>query len=208
MKNAKCKICRRAGEKLFLKGDKCLSPKCPLLRKPSPPGVAPKRRRGGVSEYGKELREAQKLRKMYKIRDRQFRKIIGEVLTKRGKEDTSELLIKRVEKMLSNIIFRAQLAKSRVAAKQLISHGHFLLNGRRVTTPSIKGEVGDEIKLKDKSKKSPYFKNALSLIKKENVPSWLSFDKEKDLIKVVREPKIEEIGIKIDIPLILSFYSR
>jgi small subunit ribosomal protein S4 len=208
MEDAKCKICRRAGEKLFLKGDKCLSPKCPLLRKPSSPGTAPKKRKRGLSEYGKELREAQKLKKMYNIQDRQFRKIIKEVSAQRGKKDVSELLVKKIEEMLLNVIFRAQLANSRRQASQLISHGHFLLNGRRITIPLIKVRVGDEIKLKDKSKNSPYFKNTLSLIKKENIPSWLSLDKDKVLIKVVQEPNIDEIGIKIDIPLILSFYSR
>ncbi|HOK35398.1 MAG TPA: 30S ribosomal protein S4 [Candidatus Pacearchaeota archaeon] len=208
MAKNQCKICRRAGEKLFLKGDKCYSPKCPLLRKPAPPGMTPKKRKGGLSEYGKELKEAQKLKKMYAISDRQFKKIIKEVLAKKGKEDVSMVLMKKIEKMLSNVVFKAQLAKSRASAKQLISHGHFLLNGRKVTVPSIEVKVGDEIRLKDRSKKNSYFQTVIPLIKKENIPSWLSFDKEKIVIKVVQEPNIDEIGIKINVPLILSFYSR
>ncbi len=205
-----CKICRRMGEKLFLKGDKCFSQKCPLLRKPYPPGKSPQWRRSQerLSEYGKELREAQKLKKIYDLRDKQFKKIIKEVLKKGKQENVSELLIKRIEKTLSNVVFRAGLAKSRRQAKQLVSHGHFLLNGKRVDIPSIQTKVGDEIKIREGSLKKAYFRNILSLLKEEEIPSWLSFDKKTHTLKVVREPKLEEIGVKIDIPLIISFYSR
>jgi len=207
MGNSKCKICRRAGEKLFLKGDKCVSQKCPFLRKPYPPGLPPKRRRIRISEYGSQLREAQKLKKIYGIDERHFKKIIKEILKKRGREDVSEILLKRVEKSLLNIIYRVGFAKSRDSAKQLISHFHFLLNGKKVNIPTQEVKIGDEIKLKEKSKNIPYFKNIISLIKPENIPSWLSFDKDKGFIKVVREPKSEEIGVKINIPLVLAFYS-
>jgi len=207
MENSKCKICRRAGEKLFLKGDKCVSQKCPFLRKPYPPGLPPKRRRIRISEYGSQLREAQKLKKIYGIDERHFKKIIKEILKKRGKEDVSEILLKRVEKSLLNIIYRVGFAKSRDSAKQLISHSHFLLNGKKVNIPTQEVKIGDEIKLKEKSKNIPYFKNIISLIKPENIPSWLSLDKDKGFIKVVREPKSEEIGVKINIPLVLAFYS-
>jgi len=207
MGNSKCKICRRAGEKLFLKGDKCVSQKCPFLRKPYPPGLPPKRRRIRISEYGSQLREAQKLKKIYGIDERHFKKIIKEILKKRGREDVSEILLKRVEKSLLNIIYRVGFAKSRDSAKQLISHSHFLLNGKKVNIPTQEVKIGDEIKLKEKSKNIPYFKNIISLIKPENIPSWLSFDRDKGFIKVVREPKSEEIGVKINIPLVLAFYS-
>ena len=106
-----------------------------------------------------------------------------------------------------NIIYRVGFAKSRDSAKQLISHSHFLLNGKKVNIPTQEVKIGDEIKLKEKSKNIPYFKNIISLIKPENIPSWLSFDKDKGFIKVVREPKSEEIGVKINIPLVLAFYS-
>jgi len=210
MESSKCKICRRVGEKLFLKGDKCLSQKCPFLRKPYPPGLPPKRtkrRRIKISEYGAQLREAQKLKKIYGIDERHFKKLIKEVLKKRGKEDVSELLLKRVEKSFSNIIFKVGFTKSRDSAKQLVSHAHFLLNNRQVNIPTQEVKVGDEIKLKEKSKTMNYFKNIISLIKPESIPSWLSFNKDKGIIKVVREPKAEEIGVKINIPLVLAFYS-
>mgnify|MGYP001049923173 CR=1 FL=1 len=211
MEDSKCKICRRVGEKLFLKGDKCSSQKCPFLRKPYPPGVPAKRRRQRrrrISEYGAQLKEAQKLKKTYGIDERQFKKIIKEILKRRGKEDISELLLKKIEKRFSNIIYRAGLAKSRDSARQLVSHAHFILNSRKANIPSLKIKVGDEIKLKERSKNNTYFKNIIPLIKTENIPSWLFFDKGKGVIKVVREPNVEEIGAKIDVPLVLAFYSK
>ena len=205
-----CKICRRVGDKLFLKGEKCSSPKCPFLRKPFPPGETPKKRKfGTVSEYGKELKEVQKLKKAYLISGEQFRKIIKEALLKMGKEDVSKLLIKKLEKKLFNVIYRAGLSTSRRGAKQLISHGHFLLNGKKVDIPSIEIKVNDEIKIKKKSKNSPYFKKILPSFKKENnPPSWLKINKEKSVIKVVSEPETEDIEKQVDVPSIFSFYGR
>ena len=208
IKKAKCKICRRIGEKLFLKGDKCFSPKCPLLRKPYPPGDPQGKTQKKLSEYGRQLRETQKLKKMYGLSDRHFKKIVREVLKKRGKEDVSDLLLRRIEKKIFNVIYRVGLAPSRDAARQLISHGHFCLNGKRVTVPSIEVKVGDEISLREGSKKLTYFKNTLPLVKTENIPSWLSFDKEKCVIKVIDEPKVDDLRAKIDVPLILARYSR
>lgn len=209
MKTDACKICRRVGEKLFLKGEKCSSSKCVILRKPFPPGETPKKqRRGTLSEYGKELRETQKLRKMYVISENSFKKLVKEVLKKRAKQDISTLLISRLEKRIANIIFRVGISKSRKGAKQLISHGHFLLNEKKVDIPSIELKVGDEIKIIESSKKKTYFSKALPLLEKESkIPTWLSFNKEKTLIKVVSEPNVDELGINVDIPLIISFYS-
>lgn len=210
MKSNPCKICRRVGEKLFLKGDKCSSPKCPLLRKPFPPGQTPKKtRRGIISEYGKELREAQKLKKSYCLSEEQFKKIIKEALQKMGKEDVSKLLIKKLEKKLFNIVYKTGLSSSRRGAKQLVSHGHFLLNGKKVDIPTIEVKINDKIELKKKSKNSAYFKKVLPVVKKNTkIPSWISFDKTKFIIKVVSEPEIGDMEKQINIPLILSFYNR
>lgn len=209
MKTNVCKICRRAGEKLFLKGEKCSSQKCPFLRKPFPPGQTPKKRKTGpFSEYGRELKETQKLKKIYAIGEKPFKKLIKEVLKKRAKQDVSTLLIRKLEKRLANVIFRAGFSKSQRGAQQLVSHSHFLLNDKKVNIPSIEVKIGDKIKLREKQKKSPYFSKILTSIKEQNIPSWLSFDKKKTLIKVVSDPNIKEAGIKIDIPLIISFYSR
>lgn len=204
-KNAACKICRRLGEKLFLKGEKCLSPKCPFLRKPYPPGIHKKSIK--LTGYGEELKEVQKLKKMYYLKEKQFKKIVRNVLKKRGKEDLSLLLLKKLEVQLFNIIYRAGLASSRRGARQLVSHGHFLLNGKNVNIPSIEVKLNQEIKLKESSKNKNYFKNILPLIKEKEVPSWISFDKEKNIIKVVNEASVTNIN-KVNIPLIFSFYSR
>jgi len=207
--DSKCKICRRVGEKLFLKGDKCTSQKCPLLRKPYSPGLPAKRRkRRGISEYGTQLKEVQKIKKIYRIGGRQFKKIITEILKKKKRGDVSEILLQRIEKRISNIIYRAGLAKSRNSAQQLVSHAHFILKGRKVNIPSLEVKVGEEIKLKETSKNLTYFKNIISLIKSESIPSWLSFNQKKGIIKVLREPKMEEIGVKVDISLVLAFYSK
>lgn len=210
MKNNVCKICRRVGDKLFLKGEKCSSPKCPLLRKPFPPGKTGKKQSIiNLSEFGKEWRETQKLKKTYDLSEEQFRKIVKDSFKKIGKEDISKLLIKKLEKKLFNVLYRIGLSSSRRGAKQLISHGHFLLNGKKVDVPLIEVKIKDEIKLKEKSKNSNYFKKVINAIKKNsNIPSWLSFDAEKIIIKIVSEPEIEDVEKKVDIPSILSFYNR
>lgn len=210
MLGSKCKICRRAGEKLFLKGDKCLSQKCAFLRRPTPPGQLKKKGKTKrvLTEYGKEMKEVRKLKKTYRIKEKSLKRIIKEVLKKRKKEDVSLLLIQELEKMLFNVIFRTGLAKSREGARQLVSHRHFILRGRRVNIPTIKVRIGDEIKIYEKSKEKPVFKNIFPLLKKENVPSWFSFDNEKKIIKVVGEPTLKDAGVKINTPLILSFYSK
>ncbi len=209
MKINACKKCRRAGEKLFLKGDKCFSPKCALLRKPFPPGVSPKKQKSiTLSEHGRELRETQKLKKMYIIGEKQFKKMVKECLKKRAKEDVSSLLMRKLEKKIYNVIFRVGYSKSRRGAKQLVSHGHFLLNNKSVNVPSIELKVGDEITLKETSKNKEYFKKVLpSLEKEQNIPSWISLSKDKTSIKIISEPNVESLGIKVDIPLIISFYS-
>jgi small subunit ribosomal protein S4 len=209
-KAKKCDVCRRTGEKLFLKGDKCYSPKCIFLRKPFPPGQTPKRRRQGtLSEYGRERQESQKIRNVYIVSEKQFKKIINEVLKRIGKEDVSQLLVKRLEKRISNVIYRCGLSTSRKTANQLVSHGHFLLNGKSIDIPSIEVKKGDEITLKEKAKKNTYFQRVLPELKKEDVaPTWLKFNKEKIVIKVVSDPETEDVQAKINIPLILSFYSR
>lgn len=210
MKKLQCKTCRRIGEKLFLKGDKCASPKCPFLRKPYPPGKSPKKRTVSVlSEYGKELRESRKIRSIYCIEERPFKNLVKEAIKRMEKEDASKFLIKKLEKKIYNVIYRVGIAKSRSEAKQLVSHGHFLLNGRRVDIPSIEVKIGDEITPREGSKNKEYFKRLMLTLKKEtNIPSWLSFDQKNFKIKVVSEPDTEEIARQVDVPLILSFYSR
>ncbi|MDI6883164.1 MAG: 30S ribosomal protein S4 [Patescibacteria group bacterium] len=210
MKNS-CKICRRLGQKLFLKGEKCFSPKCPLIRKPYQPGQKRKRtgKKGGVSEYGKELREKQKVREYYGIEERQFRRYIKEILKKRGKiEDTAFELIKRLEKRLDNVVLRLGFSRSRRQARQLVSHNYFLVNKKPVNIPSFGVKKGDVISLKPKKKEKQFFKGLSLYIKQVQPPSWLRLDKEKMEGKVIGEPNLEEAGAPAEISSIFEFYSR
>lgn len=209
MINSKCKICRRLGVKLFLKGEKCFSPKCPMVRKSYPPGKKGKKRARALSEYGKELREKQKLRNWYNLAERQFKNYVKEVLEKRGgSEDTATLLIRKLEKRLDNVVFRLGLAVSRLQARQMIVHGHFIVNGKVVNTPGYLVKKGDKITISQKSGKKTLFQNLPSLLKKHKSPSWLELNGEKIEGKVVGEPSLEEAAPPVEISAIFEFYSR
>jgi len=209
MENAKCKICRRLGVKLFLKGDRCFSPKCSMVRKAYPPGLRGKRRIKALSEYGKELREKQKLKNWYNLKERQFRKYVKEVLEKRGRvKDTAVSLVKTLESRLDNVIFRLGFANSRVQAKQFVSHGHFLVSGKSIDTPSYQLKKGDIVALKPQKIKKTIFQNLKNLLKKHKTPSWLELDAEKLEGKVIGEPTIEEVAPPVEISAIFEFYSR
>jgi len=210
MQNTKCKICRRIGQKLFLKGDRCLSPKCPMIKRAYPPGFEKRRkRRKTFSDYGKALREKQKLRYWYGLSERQFKKYVKETLTKRGKaEDISNELIKKLEKRLDNVIFRLGFAKSRAHARQLVSHGCFLVNKKPVNIPSFKLKKEDVITIKEQKKKNPVFKDLPILLKKKEVSSWLKLSVEKLEGKFIGEPSLEEVAPPAEIPIIFEFYSR
>lgn len=209
MKEEKCKICRRAGTKLFLKGERCLSPKCSMVKRPYPPGPRKKRPTRGSSEYGKELREKQKLKNWYNLRERQFRKYVKEVLEKRGKtEDAPTILIKILESRLDNVVFKLGFSSSRAKAKQLVSHGHFLINGKSVDIPSYHVKKGDIISLKTNSRRKNNFQNLSTLLKKYRPPSWISLDSEKLEGKVIGEPSLEEATPPAEISSIFEFYSK
>lgn len=209
MENKKCKICRRLGIKLFLKGEKCLSPKCPMVKKPYPPGQKGKRRVRALSEYGKELREKQKLKTWYNLRERQFKNYIKKVLSKRGKiEDPTILLIKSLETRLDNVVFRLGLAASRAQAKQLVSHGYFLVNGKSIDTPSYQVKKGDIVSIKPQKIKKTIFQNLQPLLKKHKTPSWLELNPEKLEGEVIGQPSLEEAAPPVEISAIFELYSR
>jgi len=209
MKNTKCKICRRLGVKLFLKGDKCLSPKCLMIKKPYPSGGNKKRRTRTGSEYGKELKEKQKLKNWYNLREEQFRKYVKEVLEKRGKvEDTGDLLIKKLESRLDNVVFRLGFASSRVQARQIVNHGHFLVNKRKVNIPSCQVKKGDIIALNPNSRKKVIFQNLSTNFKKYKPPSWIELNVESLEGKIIGEPSLEEAAPPVEISAIFEFYSR
>lgn len=180
----KCKKCRRAGEKLFLKGEKCFGPKCPLTRKPYPPGIfgkgMKKRRRPvrGLSEYGLQLREKQKIKFSYGLRERQYSNYLKEA-QKKGRGDVKTYLFGLLESRLDNIVFRLGFTDSRSQAKQMVSHGHIMVNKRKVDIPSCRLKIGDKISIRPQSINRKIFRDFDLKIKKYNPPSWLNLDKEK-----------------------------
>ena len=213
MINAKCKICRRLGAKLFIKGEKCLTPSCPMVKKPYPPGMKSKKRRSSFSEYGRELKEKQKLRRWYNLGELQFKKYIKNVLNKSQHADqegmTADiLLIKNLEKRFDNLIFRLGFAPSRSLARQLVSHRHFLINGKSVNYPSYEVKKGDKISLQPKAKKNAYFQNITPVLKKKQVASWLKLDVKNLEGEVIGDPSLEEAAPPADILSIFEFYSR
>lgn len=209
MQNSTCTTCRRAGTKLFLKGEKCFSPKCPVLRKPYAPGAKGKRRKAGLSEFGKELREKQKLKNWYNLRERQFKNYVKEILGKQSKTESAEnLLIKKLESRLDNLIFRFGLAPSRSAARQMVSHGHFLVNGKSTNIPSYLVKKGDRIQVKKSALQKVVFRKAVENLKKYKQPSWLKLDSESMEGEVVGEPNIDEAAPPAEISVIFEFYSR
>jgi len=209
MSNNACKICRRLGQRLFLKGEKCLSPKCTMVKKSYPPGLRKKRRFSRLSEYGKELAEKQKLRKYFNLRESQFRKYVRSVLKTRGKvEDATLLLIKKLEKRLDNVVFRLGFARSRKEARKLVSQSHFLVNSKAINIPSFEVKKGQVISLKNSKKKKQFFKNISLRLKNYQAPSWLKLNLEKVEGTVVGEPKGEDITSIADISSIFEFYSR
>jgi small subunit ribosomal protein S4 len=209
MKNNKCKICRRVGVKLFLKGDRCLSTKCAMIKRPYPPGEKSKKRRSAFSEYGKELKEKQKLKNWYNLTERQFRKYVKEVLEKRGKvEDAGALLIRKLESRLDNVVFQMGFALSRAQARQVISHGYFLINGRKINIPSYQVKKGDKITLHPKTSRKTIFQNLSPVLKKHKAPSWIKVDSAKLEAEIVGQANLEEAAVPVEISSIFEFYSK
>jgi small subunit ribosomal protein S4 len=208
-KKSKCKICRRLGIKLFLKGERCFLPKCAMIKRAYPPGERRKKRVKALSEYGKELREKQKLKNLYNLRERQFKNYVKEVLEKRKKtEEVGDLLIRKLEMRLDNIVYRLGFASSRAQARKLVNHGHFLLNNKKVNLPSYQVKKGDEIKISEKSLKKTIFKNLPIILKNYQPPSWLSLDKEKLKGKVKDLPNLKEVSPPVEISAVFEYYSR
>ena len=209
MKDPKCKICRRAGIKLFLRGDRCLSQKCPMVKKPYPPGPKAKKRVKALSEYGKELKEKKKLKNWYNLEERQFRKYVREILKARGKvADAGAALIKVLESRLDNVVFKLGFAPSKLAARQMVSHRHFMINGRAINISSYLVKKGDKVSVNPHSTKKIIFQKLSSILKKHNPPSWLKLDAEKLEAKVIDSPNLEEAVPPAELSAIFEFYSK
>ena len=193
----KCRLCRRAGEKLFLKGDRCLGAKCAMVRRPYAPGVHGKGISRSLSEFGKQLAMKQKIKRIYGVMERQFRKHFEEIKNK--PRITGDLLLERLEMRLDNTVYRLGFAPSRTLARQLVNHKAFAVNGVMLNVPSAKVKVGDVITLRQIKKEKTYFKNQLEVLKnKQDVPSWLVLDAEKLEGRVVAVPSRESVGISVD----------
>lgn len=210
MLDSKCKMCRRAGEKLFLKGERCFTPKCAMTRNPGPPGMhrSSKRssgRRGG-SEFGRQLAEKQKVKRSYGLREAQFRKYFD--IASKKHAATSDVLAQLLETRLDNVVYRLGFAGSRSQARQVAGHGHFTVNGRRVDIPSLQVKVGDVIAVRAGSASKAAFKDLKNALKKYQPPEWLELDKENLVGKVRRLPALQEIDMPFKLQLITEFYSR
>jgi small subunit ribosomal protein S4 len=205
-----CKLCRREGEKLFLKGERCLSPKCPFERdRGYPPGdhgrLAQFRRRR-TSDYSRQLREKQKARRIYGVLERQFRRYFREAERRSGL--TGENLLILLESRLDNVIYRLGFADSRAQARQLTQHGHFVVNGRRTNIPSYIVRPQDVITVRDGCRKRPYFKERAELLDEGAVPNWMSLDSKTMTARVLNLPAREDISTPLNEQAIVEYYSR
>jgi small subunit ribosomal protein S4 len=180
-----------------------------MIRKAYPPGMRGKRRKRSITEYGKELKEKQKLRNWYNLRERQFKNYIKEVFKKQGRtENIADLLINKLENRLDNAVFRSGFAPSRLQARQLVSHGHFLVNGKKVNIPSYQVKKGDKITLSQKARQKSVFNNISSILKKHEPPSWIKVNAEKLEGEIIGKPSLEETAPPAEISSIFEFYSR
>jgi small subunit ribosomal protein S4 len=204
-----CKLCRREGEKLFLKGSRCLSPKCAIERRDHPPGQHGHEttfRRGRASDYALQLREKQKVRRIYGVLERQFRRYYREALKRPGM--TGATLLTILERRLDNVVYRLGFAASRAQARQLVQHGHFEVNGRRTNIPSFLVRPGDQVEVREGSRKRTFFKDLRDLVEDRPMPDWLDRDISHLAGEVSRYPERSDIEMTINEHLIVEYYSR
>lgn len=203
-----CKLCRREGQKLFLKGERCFTPKCAMERRPYPAGMHGRRRqfRRRVSEYGTQLREKQKAKRIYGVFERQFRRYFEEAERRPGL--TGLNLLKMLETRLDNVVYRLGLASSRAQARQLVRHGHFSVNGRKTNIPSYLVRPGDEIAARERSKEMAYFRDVVQRLGERPLPEWLSLDEETLSGRVLAFPSRDDVEIPLSEQLIVGYYSR
>jgi small subunit ribosomal protein S4 len=204
-----CRLCRREGEKLFLKGQRCLTPKCAFERRGFPPGDHGRDaqfRRRRISDYSRQLREKQKTRRIYGVSERQFRRFYGAALRRRGM--TGENLLTMLETRLDNVVYRMGFAANRGQARVLVAHGHFNVNGRRTDVPSMLVRPGDVVAVREGSRSRTYFKELPELAETRTPPKWLERDLKTLSGKVLQNPDRRDIDASLNEQLIIEFYSR
>lgn len=205
--DAQCKQCRRAGEKLFLKGERCSSPKCAMVKRATPPGFhgANTKRPRRLSDYGQQLAEKQKVRRYYNIMEKQFRITFDRAKKKTG--DAGKNFLKMLEMRLDNTVYRLGFAVSRFEARQVVSHGHLLVNGKKVDIPSYQVKEGDVISIRERSLKNAFFKKALER-KVDSRPSWLNWNEAEKTAKVLHEPADTDLPANFNVQVIIEYYSK
>ena len=203
--DAVCRLCRREGMKLFLKGDRCFSPKCSVDRRAYPPGQHGQGR-ARFSDYGVQLREKQKVKRMYGLLEKQFARTMKRAARMKGRSGENLLLL--LERRLDNVVYRMGFATSRAEARQMVKHGHFLMNGRKATIPSITVRSGAEIRVRETSRKVTRIVGALDALESRSIPQWLEVDKDDFKGSVKTLPEREDITMPIQEQLIVELYSR
>ena len=204
--DARCRLCRREGGKLFLKGSRCFSDKCAIERRNYPPGEHGKGRRVKETNYGQQLREKQKARRIYGIMERQFRHFFTKSAETRGV--TGEVLLQMLERRIDNVVFRLGFAGNRATARQLVRHGHVTVNGRKVDIPSFLVKAGDEIAIRERSRKLTIIQTSLESRKGQSSPEWLDVNADQLTGRVLSIPTRDSIPVPINEQLIVELYSK
>ena len=205
-KDSVCRHCRRENLKLYLKGDRCYSDKCAFDRRSYPPGQHGERRGRKISDYGIQLREKQKVKRMYGLSEKQFHLFFERAERHRGITGTNLLVL--LERRLDNVVYRLGFANSRAQGRQFVLHNHFMINGKKVNIPSFLVKVGDSIELKEKSKKISAIADSLEAVVRRGIPQWLELEKEKSKGIVNGFPVREDITMPIQEQLIVELYSK
>ena len=201
-----CRLCRREGMKLFLKGERCYTEKCAIEKRNLPPGQHGKLRKAKVVGYGLQLREKQKVKRIYGVLENQFRRYFE--MADRTRGITGETLLQLLERRLDNVLYRLGLATSRAQARQLARHGHFTVNGRKVDIPSYQVKPGDVVGVRASSAENPAIQHALEEVKGRGVPEWLSFDSGTMSGRIASLPTREQINLPVQEQLIVELYSK
>ena len=201
-----CRLCRREGMKLFLKGERCYTDKCAIEKRNLPPGQHGKSRKAKLAGYGVQLREKQKVKRIYGVLENQFRRYFESAARHRGV--TGVMLLQALETRLDNVVYRLGFATSRPQARQLVRHGHFLINGKKVDIPSYAVKMGDEVRVREASAKSAVVAHAIDEVKGRGVPEWLQVDAASTLGRVLSIPTREQINLPVQEQLIVELYSK
>ena len=202
----KCKLCRREGEKLMLKGERCLTAKCAIVKRNYPPGIHGPKGRGRPTGFSLQLREKQKAKRIYHLTEKQFKITFKKASQQKG--ESGDNLLKLLETRLDNAVYRLGFANSRTEARQLVIHGHFQINEKKVNIPSYQIKTGQIVKVREASKKLKSFSSLPEKLKKHQPPSWLSLDLNNLSAKVLHLPAKDEVEAKINTQIIVEFYSR